>query len=103
MQPQTRADRDTLERLLHPSFLEIGASGRRWGREAIVEEMVMSSEGYVAPEVIDLADQQLADGVVLVTYSTRRLDSTTSRTSVWLHTEAGWQVVLHQATPASSG
>jgi hypothetical protein len=103
MRPQTRADRGALERLLHASFVEIGASGRRWAREAVVDEMLTSSEDYVAPEVLDLADQRLADGVVLVTYSTRRLDSTTFRTSVWLHTEVGWQVVLHQATPAASG
>jgi len=100
MQPEVRADRSTLERLLHPAFAEIGASGHRWARDALVEAIVASSQGYVAPQVVDRTGRQLADGVVLVTYSTRRAGAMTHRSSVWLHTEDGWQVVFHQATAA---
>lgn len=36
LRPEVRASRERLESLLDDDFVEIGASGRRWTREAII-------------------------------------------------------------------
>src|SRR3954451_1932975 len=35
LDPAVRADREAVERLLHPEFREIGASGRLWDRDSM--------------------------------------------------------------------
>lgn len=34
-----RADPEMLRRMLHPDFVEIGRSGRRWNRDVIIAEL----------------------------------------------------------------
>ncbi len=91
-----------LEALLHPEFFEVGKSGLRYSREQV--------QGYLgglqqAPRALAWghAVQLLGEGVALLSYRSRHegtgqaLD--VERSSVWVHTEVGWQLRYHQGTP----
>lgn len=96
----TRADGARLRELLAPTFLEIGASGRRWDRESILA--MLAEETRVDHEPIrmtDLSARVLAPGVVQVFWDSERGGRRARRTSLWQRTDAGWQQTYHQGTP----
>ena len=94
-----RADRKRLEELLHPAFIEFGQAGRRWGRDELIAALVDSPDASDV-EVLDLVVDPVASDVLLVTYITRRLDSTVRRSSLWVRRNERWTVRFHQGTPA---
>ncbi len=102
--PGVRCSRERLEVLLHPDFREVGRSGRQYTRAAVIAHLAAQE---VQPDVVagGFAVQVLAPGVALLTYQSahRQEDGSLShaarRSSVWLRTELGWQMVHHQGTP----
>ena len=82
-------------------FWETGASGRRYSREFVLDEL---ERRYAAPhidtwEATGFHCRALASGVYLLTYTllqdgVRR----TRRATIWQRTSAGWQIVYHQGT-----
>ena len=74
LDPAVRADRSRLDELLHADFVEFGASGRVFDRNAILDELV--GEGHGAPRV----------EVTNVAASKRRNSQTTSSSSHIDHT-----------------
>jgi hypothetical protein len=99
LSPAVRADRARLEQLLHPEFVEIGASGRRWTRAEIVDALV-ATPGVDDLRVADVHARALGPDVVLVTYTTRRRGSAVHRSSIWVRRGADWVARFHQGTPA---
>ena len=97
MDPTVRKDRAAVSALLAEDFREFGSSGREWSREAILD-LLETEPSQPAPEVVDFRIKQLAAGVVLVTYRTIRPTVQVNRSSIWRHTETGWQVLFHQGT-----
>lgn len=96
LDPALRADPAQVEALLHPDFLEHGASGRVWTRDAMVA--ALSDDPAVAGAGADFVAVKLAPDVVLLTY--RVLGPAGSlRSSVWVReADAGWRVRFHQGT-----
>jgi len=103
---EIRSNRQRMEMLLHPDFVEFGRSGARYTRADILKEFGPNS----VPAVIhschfDLA--VLAQGVALLTYVSAHLDVEgnshrhTLRSSLWVCTEVGWQMRFHQGTPTA--
>jgi hypothetical protein len=103
---ETRSNRQRMETLLHPDFVEFGRSGTRYTRADLLKEFGPNS----APAAIhschfDLA--VLAQGVALLTYVSTHLDAggnphrPTLRSSLWVCTEFGWQMRFHQGTPTT--
>jgi hypothetical protein len=101
LEPSVRQDPGEVAALLDPEFFEFGASGRRWERDAIIaalaDEQAAPGEAAVA-DVSELAGIRLADGVVLVTYTSQGQDRRCRRSSIWRETPAGWRVCFHQGT-----
>lgn len=95
LEPAVRADRSRVTQLLHPDFVEFGASGRVWDRASIIESL--AADPAVSGAATDLVPVRLAENVVLLTY---RLNSSgTLRSSVWVRESgAGWQCRFHQGT-----
>lgn len=100
---ETRRNRNRLERLLHRDFVEIGRSGRRYDRAAILSEFAAGGElPTVHAQDFELAE--LDPGIALLTYRSAHLDSDgklhhfSLRSSLWVRTDAGWQVRFHQGT-----
>jgi hypothetical protein len=94
----TRAD---FEGMTVPDFWEVGASGQRYSREVVLDEL----EGRFAKvhadvwETSDSRCQRLADDVYLLTYTLLQ-DGVrlTRRSTIWKRTGTGWKIVFHQGT-----
>jgi hypothetical protein len=104
--PGTRCLRHRLEQLLHPGFHEVGRSGRRYDRGTGVNFLLAQSV-QPAVESSEFQLTLLAAGVALLTYRSchHSADGTVVnhalRSSIWLRTDAGWQLRYHQGTPTT--
>jgi len=104
-QPQVRADRSRLERLLHPGFFEAGRSGTFYSRASVLAEFTGHPPSYRVWSQ-DFRVEALAEGLALLTYRSAHIADDgslarhTLRTSLWQSTEQGWQLRFHQGTPA---
>lgn len=104
--PGVRCSREQLEQLLHPDFHEVGRSGAAYSRETVIRYL---SGVAVLPNVLSdaFAVAELGPATALLTYRSAAVDPGTGavlctwRSSVWLHTPAGWQLRYHQGTPAA--
>lgn len=97
----SRYDREYMDRVLAPDFLEFGRSGRVYDRVATLEA---TPSEIVATLPLPMARiVRLAADTVLVTYVSevgKGKPRRTNRASIWSRTEAGWQLRFHQGTPA---
>lgn len=104
--PGVRCSRERLEQLLHPKFNEVGRSGRAYNRETIVDFLVaQESQPVVLSEAFSVSE--LGPGVALLNYRSAQVEqgkslvNHTLRSSVWIKTNAGWQLRYHQGTAAA--
>jgi ribonuclease HI len=96
LDPGVRADCGEVERLLHPEFREIGASGRLWDRESMVA--ALAEDPGTGATASEMEARVVDDGVVLVTYVAESAAGRSRRSSVWVRGEDGWRVLFHQGT-----
>jgi len=98
----TRAD---FERMTDAAFWEIGASGRRYSREYVLD--VLEERGHNPGDdewdVRDFHCAEIAADNYLVTYTLRQEQRITRRASIWRRTEEGWKIVFHQGTVVAEG
>ena len=99
----TRAD---FENMTDPSFWEVGASGRRYSREFILDtlenRMLQGFEDVW--ETLDFHCLQIAPDNYLVTYTLLQGARVTRRATLWRRMSSGWKILYHQGTvvdPAS--
>jgi hypothetical protein len=88
--------RDGMERLLAPDFVEFGASGTVWTREAILAELASTAERVYM--MADLRCTQINTSSALLTYRVTVNGRTSLRSSLWIHSQDGWQMLFHQGT-----
>jgi ribonuclease HI len=98
LDPSTRSSPAQVRGLLHPEYVEFGASGRVWTRDAVAD--AISSDDEVI-DVIDMRADRLSPDVVLLTYRAQRPARTALRSSVWVRRDEGWCMRFHQGTPSS--
>ena len=94
----TRAD---FENTTVTDFWEVGASGRRYSRDYVLDVL---EQRYAKPhsdvwETMGFHCRKLAEDLYLLTYTliqdkTRR----TRRSTIWQQTPEGWKIVYHQGT-----
>ncbi|MFT3792758.1 MAG: DUF4440 domain-containing protein [Rudaea sp.] len=98
----TRADFDAM---MDSSFWEIGASGRRYSREYVLD--VLEERGRNPPaehwEVRDFHCAEIAPDNYLATYTLKQEDRITRRASIWRRTATGWKIAFHQGTVVAEG
>lgn len=100
LDPVVRADPARLAEVLHPDFVEHGASGRIWTRRNIIDELPREDGTTPPTTASDLVAEHLTDDVILVTYRTTSTLKTAIRSSLWLKAASGtWQIRFHQGTP----
>ncbi len=98
---------ETLARLLHADFEEIGRSGRHYSRDDILDEF---ENTQTWPQVVstEYRVHRIGEGVALLLYRSAhvndegRLHRHTLRASLWLRTASGWQMRFHQGTASDS-
>jgi hypothetical protein len=97
----TRAD---FERMTVVDFWEVGASGRRYSRTAVLDalERRYQIEGEdPAPDSLKPSGfhcRRLSDDVYLLTYTLLQGNRKTRRATIWQQTTEGWKIVYHQGT-----
>jgi hypothetical protein len=96
----TRAD---FERMTTEDFWETGASGRRYSREFVLDELERRraearDEGDLW-EASEFGCRELAPHLYLLSYTLVQ-DGTrkTRRATIWRRTAEGWKIVYHQGT-----
>jgi len=99
----TRAD---FERMTTEDYWETGASGRRYSRECVLDEL---ERRFSVPhedvwETRDFQCRRLGEDMYLLTYTLlqdhQRL---TRRATIWRSTPEGWKIVYHQGTIVQEG
>ena len=97
----TRAD---FERMTAPGFWEVGASGRRYSREFVLDVLEKRYENATTDvwELSDFHCLEIAANNYLATYKLDQGGRVTRRATIWRRTAEGWQVVYHQGTMVAS-
>ncbi|GHB49285.1 hypothetical protein GCM10007094_43140 [Pseudovibrio japonicus] len=96
LDPAIRGSRQELEQLLHPDFIEIGASGRVYDRLEIVEALLVDADDYPPRTIADFQLRKLSENLVQVFY--RIIENDTRRTSIWKLGSGQWSMIYHQGT-----
>ncbi|MCY4582679.1 MAG: DUF4440 domain-containing protein [Chloroflexi bacterium] len=101
---ETRFDPEWMEAVLAPGFFEFGRSGRTYSRE---DTLAIPTEPINARLPLPGFDVRLlSPDVVQATYTTVEMyqgeEQVANRSSLWLQTENGWQLLFHQATPVQA-
>jgi hypothetical protein len=86
--------------MISPGFREVGASGRVYEREFVLDTLVKRhSEPREDPwEVRDFGARELEAGLWLVTYELDQDGRRSRRTTIWRRTGSGWLAEYHQGT-----
>lgn len=70
LDPAVRLSRDLAEELLDPDFVEVGQPGRRWDREAMLDDLptMPGTRDDQQIQVVGMRGVLLAPGLVYLTY-----------------------------------
>jgi hypothetical protein len=104
---ETRQNRSRMESLLHPDFVELARSGRRYSRSEVLEEFA-AGRAMEPVHARDFELDELAPGVALLTYRSAHagpngeLFRHSLRSSLWMQTPGGWRMRFHQGTPTDA-
>ena len=102
----TRKSVEKLDELLHDDFEEIGASGKTYNKNQIMEELIKET-----PLTIHASDFELrmfSEEIVQLKYRTKNTAGTESkpvtlRSSIWKYEGTKWKMVFHQGTVVQTG
>ena len=98
--PEWGITRSDFENMTDPSFWEVGASGRRYSREFILDTL----DDRVLKGYEDVWENQcfhcleIAPENYLVTYTLLQGARVTRRATLWRRTKSGWKILYHQGT-----
>jgi len=99
--PEFGTSRADFEMMTVEDYWETGASGRRYSRKMVLDEL---EKRFSVPhadvwETSDFHCRRLSEDTYLLTYTllqdNRRL---TRRATIWKNTPDGWKIVYHQGT-----
>jgi len=100
LDPTIRESGQRVRELLHPDFVEYGASGRTWDRATV--SAALSANPRVSGKSTDFLPIALADNVILLTY---RIEGTAGslRSSIWVKDSGSdWRIRFHQGTRSTA-
>ena len=99
--PEFGTSRADFERMTVEDYWETGASGRRYSRQAVLDEL---ERRFSAPhddvwETSDFRCRRLGPETYLLTYTLLQdQQRLTRRATIWQRGKDGWQIVYHQGT-----
>ena len=99
--PEFGTTRTELEKLAREDFWETGASGRRYCRDFVLDNV---AERYASPhedvwEASDFYCRQISETIYLLHYTlVQERVRKTRRLTIWDRTPDGWKIVYHQGT-----
>ncbi|RDS79142.1 DUF4440 domain-containing protein [Dyella monticola] len=98
--PEFGITRGDFEAMTEPDYWEVGASGRRYSRQYVLDVL---EERYRQPfedhwETSDFHCMEIASANYLLTYTLRQGGRVTRRATLWRRTAQDWKIVYHQGT-----
>jgi hypothetical protein len=98
--PEFGTTRKDFERMTAPTFWEVGASGRRFSRQFVLDVLEKRYENSTEAvwEIGDFHCLEIAADSYLITYTLIQAERVTRRATIWRRTVKGWQIVYHQGT-----
>jgi hypothetical protein len=93
--------RDDFERMITADFWEVGASGRKYSRDFVLDALALRHQTPITEHLVitDFACRRLSADTWLVTYQLEQDGGRLSRRStIWRHGAAGWQAAYHQGS-----
>jgi hypothetical protein len=99
--PELGTTRAEIERMMAADFWEVGASGSRYGREFVLDELEKRHSVPRADlwETTGFHCRRLAQDVYLLTYTLLQGgERKTRRSTIWERTPEGWKIIFHQGT-----
>jgi hypothetical protein len=81
-------------------YWEVGASGRRYGRDFVLATLVERwSRPHDDPwDTSELHCRQVGDETYALTYTLRQGERVTRRLTIWRRVDGGWKALFHQGT-----
>ena len=99
--PESGTSRADFEAMMADDFFEVGASGKKYPREFVLEALELRLRSPVKEQhaVTDFACRRISKDVFLVTYQLEQANNRLSRRStLWQRSPEGWKVLYHQGT-----
>jgi len=101
--PEFGTRREDFEAMTDPAFWEVGASGRRYSRQFVLDALEKRYEdpAYSASdhwETRDFHCLEIARDHYLLTYTLLQGERMTRRSTIWRRTGEGWKILYHQGT-----
>lgn len=98
--PEFGTTRRDFEDMTETTFWEVGASGRRYSREYVLD---MLEQRYRNPaedrwETKDFHCLEIARDNYLLTYTLAQGERVTRRATLWRRCDLAWKIVYHQGT-----
>lgn len=102
LQPDVRTSRHRLSELIADNFIEIGASGKYYRKNDIIENLPMQERAiYLVSgfSVIEISsDSALAVYTIEKTIADTGQKTSSLRSSLWKKIDKRWQLLFHQGT-----
>lgn len=98
--PEFGTSRADFERMTETDFWEVGASGRRYSRQYVLD-VLDARRDSPEPDIWETSEfhcRRLATDIYLLTYTLRQGSRLTRRATIWRHASDGWKIVFHQGT-----
>jgi hypothetical protein len=98
--PEQGTARTDFEAMTDLQFWEVGASGRRYSREFILETLDARRQSGDTGiwETTDFHCREIAAENYLVTYTLLQGARVTRRCTLWRRSGSGWKILYHQGT-----
>jgi hypothetical protein len=93
----SRADH---ENVTDVDYWEVGASGRRYSRQYVLDELENRGQIQIDRtwQTKDFWCREIAPDNYLLTYTLAQGERITRRSTIWRRTPHGWQILYHQGT-----
>jgi len=97
--------REEFEKIIDKDFIEVGASGKKYFREEVIDTLVRrrANTNSQSWQTKDFNCIKLCDNTFLLTYIFIQGDRISYRSTVWRNSEKNWRVVYHQGTLFENG
>jgi hypothetical protein len=102
--PELGTSRRDYENMTDAEFWEVGASGRRYSRNYVLETLKNRPPNPDEASWVmrDFQCREIAADNYLITYTLFQGARVTRRSTLWRHTSAGWKILYHQGTMVES-
>jgi hypothetical protein len=102
--PEFGTTRRDFENMTDANFWEVGASGRRYSREYVLDLLETRAPDPAEASWItrDFQCREVAADNYLITYTLLQGSRITRRATLWRRTKAGWKILYHQGTIVES-